>query len=393
MSKSYECQNGGENEGGEDANWGELNNSVKLPMLTKIKDSFIWELEKRMRNPFLGAFIISWIFWNWDFIYVVFFVSEQYVSLLPKSWETTTAFITKLDYIKSHNLVNLWNYLINPLWSSIIFVFLTEWVTTFLNIIVVKVKNAILGYESLTKDEAQELKNRLVEKGKEFREWMNIKNDLILSLESKVSDLEFRIDEKVDEKVRITQWKNLIKIKNLESSIEKSELILTEKSQENIFLKKRLEDIDNQIAKAKKINSELSEKIELLKGQNNVLEVEKNDLIDRISGLDKPITESYKEEYEEFKRSYAYANFWDFIDENQENPYQHNSLTGRELKYLEVKNIVRKIPWDYPDSYYYEFTTKWDKFVEYYLDNYAWPSNRQNINKNLKDIPIEDIPF
>jgi hypothetical protein len=50
-------------------------------VLTKIKDSFLFELEKRFKNPFLGAFLLAWIFVNWDFLYAVFFLDEIYVSI------------------------------------------------------------------------------------------------------------------------------------------------------------------------------------------------------------------------------------------------------------------------------------------------------------------------
>jgi len=53
-------------------------------MLEKTKDLVVNEIEKRFKNPFLGAFIISWLFFNWDFIYVVLFLDEKYVSLIPE---------------------------------------------------------------------------------------------------------------------------------------------------------------------------------------------------------------------------------------------------------------------------------------------------------------------
>ena len=52
--------------------------------IKEIKDSVFFEIEKRFKNPFLGAFMLSWIFWNWDFLYVALFLDEKYVSFLPQ---------------------------------------------------------------------------------------------------------------------------------------------------------------------------------------------------------------------------------------------------------------------------------------------------------------------
>lgn len=123
--------------------------------IKEVKDSLFIEIEKRLRNPFLWAFLISWIFWNWDFLYVSLFLDEKYVSLLPQLW---TTFSTKLEYIKNNNLVNIYKFVIYPLISSFVVILFIEWITTWLNLFISQIKNKILWHELLTKEESIKIK-------------------------------------------------------------------------------------------------------------------------------------------------------------------------------------------------------------------------------------------
>lgn len=52
---------------------------------------------------------------------------------------------------------------------------------------------------------------------------------------------------------------------------------------------------------------------------------ENRELRERLGKVDKPLNEKYKLEYEEFKKSYFFPKFDDFIDTIESHPYNLNN--------------------------------------------------------------------
>ncbi len=88
-------------------------------MINDIKKSIKATLYERTASPFYGAFIISWVVWNWKIIYLTLFVSEK---ILQQS---------KLECIDSH-YQNYRKLLFFPLLSALFFTlnmpYMTNWI-------------------------------------------------------------------------------------------------------------------------------------------------------------------------------------------------------------------------------------------------------------------------
>ncbi|EKE30036.1 MAG: hypothetical protein ACD_2C00053G0002 [uncultured bacterium (gcode 4)] len=339
-------------------------------MLEKIKDSFFWEVEKRFKNPFLWAFLISWIFWNWKFIYVLLFIDEKYVSISPNIFWPNMYF-TKLEYILSLNIIDLYNCLLYPIATSILFVVFVEWITTYMIIILNNVKNNILKNEKLTKEESQDLKNELRKERKKYSDLVASDNNEILSLQEINSEYKIDMEQKVTERLRIAEDKNIKRIEELEENLKKSEVISLERLNKNNNLSKEFNDLTD------RHKNEINElRLKITESKNEI------DKID--NAVDK-----YKKEYQEFKKNYLFQQFDDLIDYIQTDRYSLSSrFTWKDIMYLDIKWII-EIAEDNEWDSYYRFTDKWNKFAEYFLENYNW--NRYI--KGEKEINIEDIPF
>lgn len=357
-------------------------------MIEKVKDSFLWEIEKRFKNPFLWAFLISWLFWNWRVIYIILFIDEKYVSLLPNI-ENTNKFITKYEYITNLNIVNYYDSILFPLLISIVIVIFIEWWTTIMIIILNNVKNYILWYEKLTKEASQDLKNELRNERKKKLELLSLNNDEILWLQSKISDYEGKIDQKVTEKLTITENKNIKRIKELEDNFNKSELISFDRLEKNKKLDIENKNINKRLVEYNNIEKDFSIKNEKLITELSILKIRNNELEKRLSDLDKPLDEKYQIEYKEFQNNLFFWEFWELIEQIEQNPYNIvNIFSWKFIKFLKIKNIIIEILEE--DTYWnrikYQFTQKWDKFVEYFLDE-------DNSKNNNDEISIKDIPF
>lgn len=358
-----------------------------IEWIKDVKESFFSEVEKRLRNPFLGAFLISWIFWNWDFLYVSLFLDEKYVSLMPEIWNK---FSTKFEYIKYNNLVNISKWIIYPLFSTFIVILFTEWWTTWLNIFILKIKNKILWFEVLTKEESLKLKNDLVDSKHKTNDLLSKKNDEILLLNSKISNLEFNIDNEVTNKIKTIEDKNLKRIEELEDNLSKSEIISSERLDKNIKLESELIFFKDNFENLKSSEKVHLNKIQVLNVELWKLKSQNNELLIQLEKLDKPLEDTYELDYKDFKTSYIFEWFEDFIDSIESNPYNLLSkFYWKDIKFLELKWIIEKLEnrdW----NEFYRFTNKWNKFVEYFLDEYQWNSKKE---KPVESIDIDDIPF
>jgi hypothetical protein len=119
-----------------------------------------------------------------------------------------------------------------------------------------------------------------------------------------------------------------------------------------------------------------------LSNLNDNLIDEINKSNNKLSSLEKELDNYYKDnqidlssEYKVFKESFVFEKFWKIIDYIETDLDELNSyLRGREIKYLINKWILDR-SWSY-----YELTDKWNKFSEYYLDEYNGESGIEDIS-------------
>lgn len=95
-------------------------------MLNEVKNSIKNNLLNKLVSPFYGAFIISWLIWNWEILYATIFVDPELL------WISKG--LLKLDYILSFYppekyIVNIIFLAIGPLLSSYIAVFIFPMIT------------------------------------------------------------------------------------------------------------------------------------------------------------------------------------------------------------------------------------------------------------------------
>lgn len=280
-------------------------------------------------------------------------------------------YFTKLEYILSLNIIDLYNCLLYPIATSILFVVFVEWITTYMIIILNNVKNNILKNEKLTKEESQDLKNELRKERKKYSDLVASDNNEILSLQEINSEYKIDMEQKVTERLRIAEDKNIKRIEELEENLKKSEVISLERLNKNNNLSKEFNDLTD------RHKNEINElRLKITESKNEI------DKID--NAVDK-----YKKEYQEFKKNYLFQQFDDLIDYIQTDRYSLSSrFTWKDIMYLDIKWII-EIAEDNEWDSYYRFTDKWNKFAEYFLENYNW--NRYI--KGEKEINIEDIPF
>lgn len=92
-------------------------------MINELTESFKSNIKERLRSPFYGAFIVSWILWNWKVWYVTFFVDSGL--LLQKNKILKTDFIFSLYNLDSFGsfFYSAAHLIILPLISTFLFVF------------------------------------------------------------------------------------------------------------------------------------------------------------------------------------------------------------------------------------------------------------------------------
>lgn len=325
-------------------------------MLKKLQESFLWEAEKRIANPFIWSFIIAWIFWNWDFIYVFFFLDQQYVSL---KYELGSTFFTKVEYLKANDLYNINDFVWNPLWSGLLVYIGIEWGTTLINIWVEWVKNKILKLETVTLNEYQKIKEKIVETNKTRREENSRYIEENLKLTESLDNMKDSIKEEASNIAKKDIEKKNNEIKTLQKDIDnrdkRYEQLLKEKEQ----LLKIQDDLSEKNYNLESIINEKNGEIELLKnkGKNNF----------------SLLNDDFKKDYDNFKATKYFKEFEDLINDLGDSLWRYLSkYSVIQKKFFETRWII-ELEENYDNygnlEYYYVFTEKWNKFVEYYLDD------------------------
>lgn len=324
-------------------------------MLKKIQESFLWEAEKRISNPFIWSFIIAWIFWNWDFIYAFFFLDQQYVSL---KYEWSSSFFTKVEYLKANDLYNIYDFVLKPLWSGLLVYIGIEWGTTLINIWVEWIKNKIIKIETVTLDEYQKIKEKIVEINKEKREEKTKYIEEIMELTEKLEDIDSKVKEKANSIAKKDIEKKDNEIKELQKDIDnrdkRYEQLLKEKNQ----LLEIQGDLSEKNYNLESIINEKNEEIELMKNK-----VKNNSSLSN---------DDFKKDYDNLKETKYFSAFDKLIryleDDDEKSLHDFDSIIK---KYFQAKWIIQKeeeYDYNWNPYYHYVFTDKWNKFVEYYLD-------------------------
>jgi hypothetical protein len=86
-------------------------------MLDEIKKSIQSVLYERITSPFSGAFIFTWLVWNWKLIYYFFAVDSK------------IDFSQRISFIQT-SFINIWPNLIFPIFSAVFFVLVYPFITT-----------------------------------------------------------------------------------------------------------------------------------------------------------------------------------------------------------------------------------------------------------------------
>lgn len=129
-------------------------------MFDHLRQSLEQTLHDRIKSPFAGAFILSWLTWNWRIPYYIFF-SENSLSIYKK-----------IEHIENE-LLHVDKGLIYPLISTIVLVLFYPLITTgaiWVTLRYKKLQNHIEGLFPITPEEAREIRKENADLKKEFGE-------------------------------------------------------------------------------------------------------------------------------------------------------------------------------------------------------------------------------
>jgi hypothetical protein len=139
-------------------------------MIDEFKKSINNILYERVTSPFYGTFIISWIIWNWNIVYLTLFVSEKSLK------------VSKLVYINS-NLIDYCKMIWYPLASSALLILVLPFVANGAFYVNLKFsawkknqKQIIEGDELLSKNESIALRKEILEQENKFLLLLNSKD-------------------------------------------------------------------------------------------------------------------------------------------------------------------------------------------------------------------------
>jgi len=135
-------------------------------MFKKIFSSCSETVEERLGSSMYGSLIVSWLLWNWEFIYVTFFVDQQYI--LDKTG------LLKIDYILNsyHFLPFFWSgvwWIVRLVIGPIVSAYLINWQLSKIEYLffrkslcldIEKKKEKIRQEETILKTEKQALKTK-----------------------------------------------------------------------------------------------------------------------------------------------------------------------------------------------------------------------------------------
>ncbi len=167
-------------------------------MFDELKKSSSSIFEERISSPFFGSFIFSWLIWNWQIMYLTFFVSQENIKPL-----------TKIEYIKIHNS-NLWYLLAGPLVSAIILITLVPFLSNWLYKIYLKFEKERSTWKEqsdatkrLTIEQSAQIRNEITEQSAKNQQQIDIK---VTELKIKQEQVDILTQEKFKFKILFARY-------------------------------------------------------------------------------------------------------------------------------------------------------------------------------------------
>ncbi len=242
-------------------------------MLSDFKNSIDKILHERLTSPFWGAFISSWLVFNWRIPYVSIFVDQD---KLPNG-------TTRIDYIINTCITDRWEYItLYPLISTAIIILLFPFISTGAYWVSLKftkwktdMKNRVDGATLLTleksvqlREELRNLNKKYEEINKDNEEEVRVLNAEIVKLQEERQEKDATINEFFNKEKEIEKEQELNKQKiieyetQLEKAISENEskqqeiLLLREgHNQSKIDHRNKLLELEEEISRLKKTSS------------------------------------------------------------------------------------------------------------------------------------------
>lgn len=253
-----------------------------LDFLRDIFASFRQTSLERVKSPFLGAFVFSWIGFNWQMLAILFFSKNSIEE--------------RLKFINSN--FDVWNYLSAPLCTSALIAFLlpqinkaitkiqdkpnseTIELTLSSKIRVAELQQSIAEIEA-RKKLADKKEERYIEESISLIKVDNKRlHELVLSLEIEVKELQVKLsDSKAEESSLKAQ------LRSEKDSLEQSESARKKLSELNIDLNSTIKELDYERMQASHSILKLEEEIGKLQTDFDNLNELKNTLATQITNL------------------------------------------------------------------------------------------------------------
>lgn len=253
-----------------------------LDFLRDIFASFRQTSLERVKSPFLGAFVFSWIGFNWQMLAILFFSKNSIEE--------------RLKFINSN--FDVWNYLSAPLCTSALIAFLlpqinkaitkiqdkpnseTIELTLSSKIRVAELQQSIAEIEA-RKKLADKKEERYIEESISLIKAENKKlHELVLSFEKEVKELQIKLsDSKAEESSLKAQ------LRSEKDSLEQSESARKKLSELNINLNSTIKELDYERMQASHSILKLEEEIGKLQTDFENLNELKNTLTSQITNL------------------------------------------------------------------------------------------------------------
>ncbi len=191
--------------------------------------------KERINSPLYGAFILAWVGWNWEALYVTFFVDSQRTGY------------DKIYYIQGllQNKNNaIWYPLLSTLLILMVLPFLRIfffWVSEQFKLFRDKIAIRIEDKKWLSPEAAKVLKKQLRDQEDEYEESLSKKEEINLKLQNSIDKIENELSE--------VKTENLKLIGNNESILEKSQKLEVEienSKKELVEKEKAIDDLNNQ---------------------------------------------------------------------------------------------------------------------------------------------------
>ena len=254
-------------------------------MLEFIRDlfaSFRQTSLERVKSPFLGVFVFSWIAFNWPMLAILFFSKKEIES--------------RIEFINSN--FEIGSYLLAPLCTSVLIAFLLPQINKIITKIqdkpnsetieltlsskirVAELQQSIAEIEA-RKKLADKKEERFIEESIESIKNENSKlNDQVLSYEVEVKDLQARLS---DSKAEENSLRTLLRSEK--ESVAQSENVRKQLSDINLNLNSTIKELEQSIEHAKSDIKILTKDVSELRIEKEALVKKNENLSDQLTTL------------------------------------------------------------------------------------------------------------